>query len=240
MGTFTGDREALMITEHGAKVVNTIHYSAEQNTQSTTANVKVQMNGNANAKVKTHYKGIQYENNHLNFVVTDQYDDQKKWIQKNTNIPAFDITSFKMTNIKDKIPTAIVDLDLTLNRFATVSGKRLFLTPNLMNRSTYIPEKVENRKTNVVRRSTFIDLDTINYTIPDEIYPEFLPEPVKIKSRFGEYEASYKLEQGKLVYIRRLKMNKGEFPPESYTELIEFYRSLNKADNIKLVFLNKT
>ena len=109
-----------------------------------------------------------------------------------------------------------------------------------MNRSTYIPEKVENRKTDVVRRSTFIDLDTINYTIPDEIYPEFLPEPVKIKSRFGEYDASYKLEQGKLVYIRRLKMNKGEFPPESYTELIEFYRSLNKADNIKLVFLNKT
>ena len=240
MGTFTGDREALMITEHGAKVVNTIHYSAEQNTQSTTANVVVQMNGNASAKVKTHYKGIQYENNHLNFVVTDQYDDQKKWIQKNTNIPAFDITSFKMTNIKDKIPTAIVDLELTLNRFATVSGKRLFLTPNLMNRSTYIPEKVENRKTNVVRRSTFIDLDTINYTIPDEIYPEFLPEPVKIKSRFGEYDASYKLEQGKLVYIRRLKMNKGEFPPESYSELIEFYRSLNKADNIKLVFLNKT
>ena len=35
-------------------------------------------------------------------------------------------------------------------------------------------------------------------------------------------------------------MNKGEFPPESYNELIEFYKSINKADNIKLVFLNKT
>jgi hypothetical protein len=32
----------------------------------------------------------------------------------------------------------------------------------------------------------------------------------------------------------------GEFPPEAYEELIEFYRSVSKADNTKLVFLNKT
>ena len=127
-----------------------------------------------------------------------------------------------------------------LNRLATVSGKRMFLTPNLMNRSTYIPEKVEDRKTKVVRKLAYIDLDTISYTVPEEIYPEYLPEPVKIKSRFGEYEASYKLDQGKLVYIRRVKMNKGEFPADSYGELIDFYKSLNKADNAKIVFLTKT
>ncbi|MBK5278697.1 MAG: hypothetical protein JJE09_07520 [Bacteroidia bacterium] len=109
-----------------------------------------------------------------------------------------------------------------------------------MNRSTFVPEKVENRKTNVVRKSAYIDLDTINYTVPEAIYPEFLPEPVKIKSIFGEYEASYKVDNGKVVYVRRVKMNKGEFPPDSYSELIEFYRSINKADNIKLVFLTKT
>ncbi len=240
MGTFTGDREALMITENGAKVVNTIHYSAEQNVQSRTANVTVQLTGNASAKVKTHYSGIQYENSNLNFIVTDQYDDQKKWVQKNTGIPVFDVAAFKMINIKDKIPTAIVDLDLTLNRFATVSGKRVFITPNLMNRSTYIPEKVADRKTNVVRKMTYTDFDTIHYHLPEGIYPEFLPTPIKLKNRFGEYEATFQLDQDNLLYIRKVKMNKGEFPPESYAELIEFYRSMNKADNTKIVFLSKT
>ena len=239
-GTHTGDRTALAITDNGAKIVKTPAYSAEQNVQSRTADVFVQANGNAKAKVKTTYSGIQYENGYLSFVLGNQYDEQKKWIQNNTDIPSFDINSFSMINVKDRIPSAIVNTDLTLNRFATVSGKRLFLSPNLMNRSTYVPEKVENRKTNVVRKLAYIDLDTINYNLPEEIYPEFLPEPVKIKSRFGEYEASYKLDQGKLVYIRRVRMNKGEFPPESYTELIDFYRNLNKADNIKLVFLTKT
>ncbi len=239
-GTHTGDRTALAITDNGAKIVNTPRYLAEQNVQSRTADVFVQSNGNAQAKVRTTYSGLQYENNALSFVLGNQYDEQRKWIQQNTEIPSFDIKSFSMKNIKNKIPSAIVTSDLQLNRFASVSGKRLFLTPNLMNRSTYVPEKLETRKTKIIRKSAYIDLDTINYSLPEDIYPEFVPEPVKIKSQFGEYEASYKLDQGKLVYTRKIKMNKGEFPPESYTELIDFYKSMNKADNLKMVFVTKT
>lgn len=239
-GWHTGDRKALAITENGARIVKTPVYAAEDNLQSRTADVVVEVNGNAKAKVKTTYSGLQYETGSLSFILENQYDDQKKWIQNNTNIPSFDINSFSMTNVKNKIPAAIVNTDLTLNRLASVSGKRLFLTPNLMNRSTYIPEKVENRKTNVVRKMAYIDIDTIQYSIPEQIYPEFLPEPMKISSRFGEYENSYKLDQGKLIYIRKVKMNKGEFPPESYAELIDFYRNINKADHVKIVFLTKT
>lgn len=240
MGSFTGDRKALAITDEGAKIVRSPIYTAEQNVQSRTAEVYVEANGNAKSKIKTIYSGLQYENGNLNFILGNQYDDQKKWIQKNTKIPSFDIDAFSITNKKARIPSAIVKLDLTLNRLATVSGKRLFITPNLMNRSTFIPEKVENRKTNVVRKVAYIDLDTIRYHLPEELYPEFLPEPLTYRSRFGEYEASFKFDQGTLVYTRKLRMNKGEFSAESYQELIDFYKSINKADHAKMVYLNKT
>jgi transglutaminase-like putative cysteine protease len=240
MGSFTGGRHALMITENGGKLIRTPVYTAEQNTQSRTADVFVELTGDAKAKVKTTYRGLQYENGDLNFIVNGKYDDQKEWVQDNTEIPAFDIMSFSMTNHRDKIPAAVVNLDLTLKRFATVSGKRIFLTPNLMNRSTYIPEKLESRKTNVVLRTAYTDLDTIRYHLPEGIYPEFLPEPTKVKSRFGEYESTFTVDQGSLLYIRRVKMNKGEYPAETYKELTEFYRNINKADNTKLVFMSKT
>lgn len=68
MGTFTGDRKALLITTDGAKVVRTVHYSAEQNTQVCSAEVFVQSSGDATAKVKTVYAGLQYENGNLNFL----------------------------------------------------------------------------------------------------------------------------------------------------------------------------
>jgi transglutaminase-like putative cysteine protease len=240
MGRFTGDRKALLITENGAEVVNTIRYTAKENLQYRSANVHLGLTGDAKATIKTTYKGLQYENGNLDNILSDQYDEQKKWLQKNMGIPTFDINSFQMVNQKAKIPSAIINLNLTLNRLATVSGKRIFLTPNLMNRSTFVPEKVESRKTNVVRRMAYTDIDTIQYHLPEGIYPEFLPQSVTFKSRFGEYDVNFKLEQNSLLYIRKIKMNKGEFPPDSYTELIEFFRNINKADNTKLVFLSKT
>lgn len=239
MGRSTANRKALMITEAGGKLVNTRRYTAEQNVQSRSADVYVENNGNAKAKIKTVYKGLQYENDYLNFILDNQYDDQKKWVEHHTSIPSFNINSFSMMNRKEG-PSAIVDLDLTLNRFASVNGKRLFFTPNLMNRSTLIPEKVDSRKTNVMIKLPYTDLDTIRFHLPEGIYPEFLPEPIKITSRFGEYESRFVLEQNNLVYIRRMKRYKGEYPPETYQELTDFYRSINKADNTKMVFLNKT
>jgi hypothetical protein len=240
IGTFTGDREALIITEKGAQVVQTTSYPEELNTQNRSADVFITNTGDAKAKIKTVYSGLQYENGNLDGVLNNQYDLQKRWVMNTTDIPSFDVTSFKFENKKDKIPSATVNLDLTLRKFASVSGKRVMLTPNLMNRSKFIPEKLESRKTDILEDFGYIDSDTIRYHIPDDIYPEVLPQPTKILSKFGEYESTYTLDQGLVVYTRRLKINKGRFPASSYQEFIDFYKSVNRADNAKLVFLTKT
>jgi transglutaminase-like putative cysteine protease len=240
VGTFTGDRKALVITDKGAKVVNTKRYPMDQNIQSRTADVFVEATGDAKAKVNTTYRGLQYETNYLYAAVNWQYDDQRKWVQNHTSIPSFDVNSFSLVNHKDKAPSAQVLLDLRLARFASVNGKRIFLTPNLMNRSTFVAEKVEARKAPVVVESGFTDLDTIRYHLPEGVYPEFLPEPVKITSRFGEYESSCILDEKGLLYVRRLRQVKGEFPVESYKEFADFYKSVNKADHVKIVLLSKT
>jgi hypothetical protein len=121
-----------------------------------------------------------------------------------------------------------------------VSGKRLFIAPNLMNKISRVPEKIVDRKTEVVRRTNYLDRDTIQFNVPESLYPEFLPEPVKINSKFGEYEARFQFDAGKITYVRKMKVWKGRFPKETYNELVDFYKNVSKADNIKLVFLNKT
>jgi hypothetical protein len=103
-----------------------------------------------------------------------------------------------------------------------------------------MPPKLAERKTEVIRRTNYLDLDTIQFSLPESLYPEFLPDPIKINSKFGEYEASFQFDAGKVTYIRRMKVWKGRFPKETYNELVDFYKNVSKADNIKLVFLNKT
>jgi transglutaminase-like putative cysteine protease len=239
LGTFTGDRFGLMVTEQGGKLVRTPAYKAEQNTQFRKATVNIDYSGNAVATIKTSYSGIQYETGGLDFII-DRSDKQKEWIERNTQIPSFDIVSYSFRQQKEKIPVATVELELKLDRLASVSGKRIFFTPNLMNRFAPITQNLENRKNNVVISTAYVDSDTIHYKLPEDFYPEFLPVPVKLKNVFGEYESAFSLDQGKIIYIRRLKMNKGEFPAESYSELTDFYKAIIKADNEKIVLVNKT
>lgn len=239
-GSFTGDRKALIYTGDSGVWVNTPRYTAEHNLQSRVAEVMVTATGDATAQVTTTFSGLQYENGGLDVVLDNPGEGQKKWVNANTGIPVFDVNSFKMTNNKAKIPSAVVDVSYTLRKFASVSGKRIFINPNLMNRSSFIPEKVEKRKSPIVVRFAYTDTDSIHYTLPDGVYLEFLPEPVIFKSKFGEYEARYIVDEKGLMYIRRIRVNKGTFPAESYNEMVDFYRGVNKADNSKLVFINKT
>ena len=239
-GLFTGDRKALLITDTGAKIARTPRYTEKDNILSRNADVRVDETGHAMAKIKTQFRGLQYEYNNLDAVLENKYDDQKKWVLQNTQIPSFDLVSFAVSHQKEKIPSATIDMDLTLTRFASVSGKRVFLTPNLLSRNTYVPDPVTDRKSDVVRRIAYTNFDTIRYQVPENLYPEFMPADVSIKSRFGEYESGLKVEQGKLVYVRKVKMFKGVFPAESYAELIEFFRNISKADNAKIVLVSKT
>lgn len=240
LGKFTGNRYALMITEAGGTLVRTPRYDQSKNLQITHANVLLDAQGNAKATVKARYTGLQFENGNLDQYANLAAEEQRKWLEKNIHIPSFEITGFNLQTNKDKIPSAEVSIELNLSRYSSVSGKRLFLTPNLMNRSTFVPEKLEKRKYPVHRTLPYIDVDSITYSIPEVLYPEFTPPPAKVSSRFGDYVSTVRFDQGRLTYVRRLRMNSGEFPAESYNELIDFYKAINKADNLKLVFLNKT
>ncbi len=230
----------MLVAEDGGKIVRTVSYSAEQNRELTTATVDVDLAGNATAKTKTTYTGIQYEKGGLNFIMDNKFDEQKKWIQENVNIPTFTINTFSVTQKKNIIPEAIVKTDLTLNRMASVSEKRMFISPNLMNKISFTPQKTATRKNDIVLRTGYTQLDTIIYTFPQNLYPEFVPQSAKIDSRFGEYEAKYEFHEGKLIYIRKMKVWKGTFPKEAYQEFVDFYKKMSKSDNTKVVFLNKT
>lgn len=240
LGSFTSNRKALWITNDGAAIVKTPKYDLKDNRLIRSAQVVLDMKGNATAHVSTVYQGLQYEVQGLHQVMHDTYEEQKKWVLNTTQIPIFDVKSFEIKNRGGKVARAEVELDLQLDRYASLTGKRLFFQPNLMNRITDIPEPVEKRTSTVVRRNASEKIDSIHFSFPEGLYPEFLPPPARFVTRFGTYENEYHMDAGKLVFVRKLKMLDGEFPPDSYPELVEFFKNIVKADKAKLVLLSKT
>ncbi len=238
MGDFTGDRHALLITPEGGKLVRTPSYGKEENLLIRKASIQLNEQGDAEAEVTTNYQALQ--ENSLPFVMEYNLDEQKKWLYSNIDIANFNINSFSFQRRKDRIPTTTEKLSLTVRKCATISGKRVFLIPNLMNKLKSAPSEIENRMSDVKLRLAYQDIDSLEYILPKDYALEFQPEDIEIRSEFGTYTVKYQLEGNKLYYVRKLEMKKGVFPKEKYTALIEFKKQIVKADKTKIVFVKET
>jgi len=237
-GNFTGNRHALMITPDGGKIVKTPVYNATDNLQKRKAMVQLDAAGNAAATVETIYTGLQQED--VSGLLTAGTEDQKKYLYNHIRIPTFDIKKFEFMQQKGRLPEVTENLTLNINKCGALSGKRLFLTPNLMNQISSIPPKVENRKLEVVTGWAYVDTDIIEYKLPTGVFQvEALPETQTVKSGFGEYTASFKMENDVLTYTRTFTRHKGRYPSTSYPELQDFYRKISKADKMQVVLVTK-
>ncbi|WP_276499066.1 DUF3857 domain-containing protein [Pontibacter litorisediminis] len=235
-GSFTGDRHALLITPEGGKLVKTTSYGAGDNQQVRKIIAKLDEKGSGTALISTRYTGIQQETR--NQVITNRKpEDQRKWLYENTSAPPFEISSYSFAQKKERVPSITEELELSLRQCATLSGKRMFLNPNLMSKWTHVPNQKETRLTDVVRTMAYLDVDTVEIEMPNGYSVEYLPREVKLASVFGEYTASVKVDGQRVTYMRRMQMHKGRFAPDTYSQLVEFYNKVIKADAEQLVFV---
>jgi hypothetical protein len=241
MGSFTGDRYALLVTPQGGKLVRTPTYQRKDNQLIRTANITIDQEGNAVADMTTQYSGLQQDEDNIDYYTTLSKEDQKKWLYEHFKIPNFEIIDFSLNRQKSRVPTVTEKVSLKIKSLASKSGKRLFLQPNLLSKWEKAPDEMENRKSEVeVSDYDYTDIDTIEFQLPEGYYLEHKPEDVTIKSVFGEYKTAIIFEQNKVTYIRQISVNKGSFPKEKYKEWVDFYRNVAKADKVKLVLVSKT
>lgn len=240
VGSFTGDRDVLVITDNGAEVVHTPVYEQRDNQQIRRADVYLERNGNATAQIKTHFKGLQYENNNLHFYISESPSEQMKWLYGHIDIPSFKINAYGYDLEEKSIPEVEETLDLNLPKYASVSGKRIFIPLNLMNKMKSAPQNMRSRTADVVIKKAYIDADTIRYHIPPEYRPEYIPEDIHFQSRFGEYSAKVRVEEGVIIYIRTMSMNKDRNPAATYEELVAFLENIRNADKNKIVLVSST
>jgi hypothetical protein len=235
-GSFTGNRKALLITPEGGKLVNTPAYKAAENTVNRTVKVTLDDAGNGKASAVTHYKGVEHES-YRDLLHVASPEDQRKWLYRNISIPSFELKQFSFDLKKARLPEVTEKLELSVRKCATISGKRMFLAPNLMNKWDSTPNSVENRTLEVVRSSAYTNSDTVIYELPAGYSLEFKPNDMAYDTEFGTFKATTKVEGQKVTYVRTIQMHKGRYKPEAYTKMLEFMNNIVKADGQQLVFV---
>lgn len=238
LGSFTGDRNVVLVTEDGGKLIRTPTYKHSDNQLLRNATIEVKENGEATADIKTEYKGLQHEI-YAQVANSLSNDDQKKWLYKNLSLPSVEILSFSLKEKKEKMPTVEEKLSLHLRNIANKSGARLFITPNVLNQQRSLPIANTNRKTELVLHSNNLDIDNISFKIPKGYAAEYLPEPVKIETKFGKYSAKVEMKDDIITYNRELSMYKGRHSAAAYNEWVDFKKKIVKADKNQVVLVVK-
>lgn len=238
LGGFTCDRHVLMITENGGILTRTPVYTKDMNRQIRSGTVTLSPDGKTSAVIETGSSGRQYDPVHL-LMYADQ-DSQKKWLYNQIDIPDFNINHFSFEEGNGSIPVMHEFLDLTLNRYVTTSGKRLFFQPNLMSRMLITSGIKESRSYDLQFNFPYIDRDSITFVLPDGYHVEFIPKEVSIESRFGRYAFRILNQENRIIYLRRMEWNKGRYPREFYPEYRDFVKKINTSDKIKIVLVKST
>ena len=237
-GKFTDNRDVLLIDDDGVHVVHTPVYTAQNNLDSRKVNAVIDENGNLVAEIHTMHSGLQQELQH-SLIYSVNKEEREKYLNKHYNLPTYKIESVEYKEQKGKIPVIDEYIKMSSLNYASVSGKRIFLQPNLFNKgSKYAEEK--NRKYAVQIKYSYVDIDSINIQIPPGYKVEAMPKTENIKTKFGEYKIEYQFEGNTIHLIRFHEENANTYPAEEYSNLVKFYDAIYKADRAKMVFVKNT
>ncbi|RZK37639.1 MAG: DUF3857 domain-containing protein [Pedobacter sp.] len=233
IGYDNADRNVLMITEDGGKIVHTPAYLAKDNYQTRKTKVNFKEDGLAEIAINSSYGNAQFEDN-IGILLAEPVE-QRKIINENNGIPGAELVAFKFEQADKAQPVMTEAITFKTNQLLTKGADKIFLTLNLMNRKESVPAKIENRKTYFAVSFSYKDDDEITYDLPKGYTVEFLPKDINITSEFGSYTAKFITKDNMITYARTQVMSAKKFPPEKYNEFVEFNKKIYQADKQKAI-----
>lgn len=232
------DREVLMLSEEGGKVLKTPGFSLDQNCQANKASIVIDENGGAIIQQDMHFAGPRHDYYRYLSKNLSSEDMEKRFIE-NSDLPAFTVDKLKVKNSNHQ-PECTVEFDISIPRYASKAGKRIFIPLNKLNPYNKVPRKIEKRIHPVHVKNQSREKDVYHFTIPEGYELESLPkEAIKLESEFGKYHVSFSVNGNQVIYKRLFEIYSVELPAEKYDALRNFYKEVAKSDGVKMVLVKK-
>lgn len=236
MGSFTGNRYAVLITPDGGKLVRTPSYGLKENLQVTKIKGAVDETGTLSVEQAADYSGILQDYYHA-MINNLSKEKLKEYLNENIDLSTFDILDFKYTQDRKKVPVVHEYLKLSVSNYAQISGKRIFVNPNVSNRGGGKLPAPTPRNYPLKLWNAYTEVDSVEITVPAGYKSESIPAAQTIESKFGKYNSSYKVDGNKIIYYRQFERYSGVYESSVYPDLVKFYDQVYKGDRSRVVLV---
>ena len=233
LGSFTSDKNALILKSDGAEIVRTTKYICDENTQYTKAIFSLNSDKSIQGTVSIDSKNIQYS--HLNgFENEDKKEIIETYQERYGHLNNLLVSDIKLINDKTNISFS-EKITLKASNYFTYEKNNIILPLNVLNKSELNLSKYRNRKFSFSIKYGFLDIDEISIKIPSGYSLKTIPEKIEIKEKYGIYSLEIKKEQDVILFRRILKIVDGKYPKEEFENYRKFRETISKNDNIKLL-----
>ena len=230
LGSFTENRNALLITEKGGKLVATPKSIASNNFFSTYCIITLREDGSGTALIKLQTKG-EYKKP---FLLTEKKDDQKNYLVNQLGFLQPD--DFLLTEKDPANSEYSIEMELAkIPAFTT--GNKEFLNPRIYKMwQAALPDN-NSRTQDFYFRNPFIKDDTTVYRLPAQYRLEALPEARELSFDYGKFSAkySYNKEKNELLTFAHLELTNYKIPAAGYKKAKIFFDNVLAEYNTKIV-----
>lgn len=236
LGSFTDDRDALVITPEGGKLIKTPKIPVEENIQKMSGDLVIQENGDLSAEIDIVSRGMQLDDRY--FVIDlDEKDKERYYKSFFGEIHNVSISTTESSLDKRKIELK-EHLEFTADNFAIPNGSDLILRLNVANINERVPKRVRNREQPFEIKYGFVDFDALTIEIPPDFHVDELPPEQTIETKFGIYRLLItKIDDHHISYSRTLQINRNLYTPKEYTDYRDFRKKIRKMDQLKIVLI---
>lgn len=240
LSDFTDRRMALLVTPEGGYVAQTPVYDERHNQTDYHIQLTLAEDGSAQLSATNRYRAI--EQRVRAYLARENEETQQKWLYKQLEINSFTLNRYQLLSKKGVLPEVEEQIDLSLSRFASVSGKRLFVPVSTLVPSVYLPVNTQagNLPVQADERG-FTRRAITDLTFPEGYHLESAPEAIMLETDFGKFQFSVVQTPDHQVQITRvLLLNSDVLPAAKWADLRQFLKEINRADKTKLVLVKGT
>ena len=238
LGDFTDDRDVLVIKPEGGFIVHTPKYINDNNLQEIDGIYTIDVDGKLSGSARISSYGTQYDSR-SGLIELEEKKQKRYYYNFFNSINNLKIDSINFINDRDKVNLQ-EKLVFTSKNYASKVGDDFTLTLNAFNRIGRMPKKEIERTGSFRIDRGYKDVDVVTINTPKEFKIQYLPEPVVLKSDFGEYVLNVEvINETSLSYRRKLNIKRGTFSKEDYKAYRQFLQTVAKYDNSKILLEKK-
>lgn len=235
LGSFTENRNALLVTPNGGVLVATPKSKSSENTFSCTT--KVMLNEDASGESMSDIKTTgEYKQQLIDYMMDEKKDDQQKYLVSDLGFIQPDNVDFTKNDSSE------IAFKFEIEKIPEfTAGNKMFLNPRIYKIwSAKLPDD-EKRTSDFYFKYPFIKTDTTVYQLPENYTIDNLPQSRNETFEYGSFKTNYTYD-GKtntVTSIAALRLSQNMIPADKYVSMLKFFSNVIDEYTEKIVITKK-